>query len=138
MGRVFIASSLRRLVEERAKGRCEYCLIHQDDTPLTHPIDHIIAVKHGGATEPNNLAFSCLECNLNKGSDIATFDPITGNLVPLFHPQQHEWESHFLLEGVLITGLTPIGRATVRLLQLNSPERLAQRQLLQDVGRYPR
>lgn len=45
-----ISSSLRQLVIERAKGRCEYCLIHQDFSIYTHEIDHIIAVKHGGET----------------------------------------------------------------------------------------
>jgi hypothetical protein len=137
VSRIFIPDLLRRLVAERAGGRCEYCLLHQDDTPLIHPIDHIIAVKHGGTTINENLALACLECNLNKGSDIATIEPLSGELVQLFNPRQQTWASHFALEGVLIVGLTDCGRATVQLLQLNSPARLAQRQLLYNVGRYP-
>lgn len=121
----------------RAEGRCEYCLLHQDDTPLTHPIDHIIAVKHNGETDAENLALSCLDCNLNKGSDIATFDPLTGQLVQLFHPRQQRWDEHFRVEGAHIVGLTANGRATIKLLQLNAPIRLQQRELLQQVGRYP-
>ena len=31
MSATYISSALRRLVEERAKGRCEYCLIHTAD-----------------------------------------------------------------------------------------------------------
>jgi len=50
MRRVHPSADLRRVVIERAKGKCEYCLVHQDDTPFTHPIDHIIAIRHGGQT----------------------------------------------------------------------------------------
>ena len=76
MSRTYIPLDLRRFVSIRADGLCEYCLIHQDDTPLTHPLDDVIAVKHGGGTTEMNLALSCVECNQNKGSDIATFDPL--------------------------------------------------------------
>jgi hypothetical protein len=62
---------------------------------------------------------------------------MTGDLVRLFHPRQQRWQEHFALEGVRITGLTPCGRATVKLLLFNGPERLMQRNLLQLVGRYP-
>ncbi|WP_217355187.1 HNH endonuclease [Aphanizomenon sp. UHCC 0183] len=61
-----ISFSLRQLVIERAQGRCEYCLIHQDFSIYTHEIDHIIAVKHGGQTLSENLALSCLPCNHSK------------------------------------------------------------------------
>jgi 5-methylcytosine-specific restriction endonuclease McrA len=43
-----IPSSLRQLVIERAQGKCEYCLIHQDDSIYSHEVDHVIARKHGG------------------------------------------------------------------------------------------
>ena len=66
MSRSHIPESVRQLVTERANGRCEYCHLHQDDTPLTHPIDHIIALKHGGLTIAENLALACLECNLSS------------------------------------------------------------------------
>jgi hypothetical protein len=45
-----IPTHLRRIVEERAKFRCEYCLIHQDDYYWSFEIDHIYAEKHGGET----------------------------------------------------------------------------------------
>ncbi|HKX33078.1 MAG TPA: HNH endonuclease signature motif containing protein [Blastocatellia bacterium] len=56
MPRPYILTVLRRSVIERAGSRCEYCLIHHDDTPDTHQIDHIIAIKHGGQTVSENLA----------------------------------------------------------------------------------
>jgi hypothetical protein len=137
MSRVAIPSALRRLVVERANGRCEYCLLHQDDTPVTHPIDHIVAPKHGGATEASNLALACIECNLNKGSDLFSVDPLSGVFIRLFHPRNQRWDVHFALQGEYIVGLTPHGRATVRLLKMNAPERLRQREILIAVNRYP-
>ena len=47
----YVSMELRRDVEERAGGACEYCRIHQDDTYVGCHVDHIIAEKHGGRTE---------------------------------------------------------------------------------------
>ena len=69
-----IPSSLRQLVIDRAQGKCEYCLIHQDVSIYSHEVDHVIARKHAGQTVAENLALSCLSCNRHKGSDLATFD----------------------------------------------------------------
>lgn len=126
----WIPSSLRQLVIERARGRCEYCLIHQDASIYSHEVDHIIALKHGGQTIPENLALSCLPCNRHKGSDLATFDPQSNEIVPLFNPRRQVWSDHFQLDGLHIVGITPTGRATVFLLMLNSPTRLLNRQVL--------
>jgi hypothetical protein len=128
---------LRRLVIERARGGCEYCLLHQDDTPFTHQLDHLIAVKHGGQTIAENLALACLRCNRNKGSDLSAIDPADGAIVTLFNPRTQAWAAHFALDGVRVVGLTPSGRATVRLLRMNDRARLMQRRRLAAVGRYP-
>ena len=130
-------SSLRQLVMERSQGKCEYCLIHQDDSIYSHEVDHVIARKHGGQTVAENLALSCLSCNRHKGSDLATFDPITNEVVLLFNPRRQNWRDHFTLEGTQIRGITSTGRATVFLLKLNAPTRLAYRQALIAQGRYP-
>jgi hypothetical protein len=137
MPRPHIPAKLRRLVINRAGGRCEYCLIHQDDRPETHPIDHVIALKHGGRTVKENLALSCVICNSNKGSDLATIDLLSGEIVPLFNPRTQSWDDHFELSGAQIIGRTSIGRATVGLFRLNDDERISYRQSLIDAGRYP-
>lgn len=137
MLRPYIPKRLRRLVIKRAGGRCEYCLIHQDDRPETHPIDHVIALKHNGRTVKENLALACVICNGNKGSDLASIDPMSGEIVPLFNPRTQNWDDHFELSGAQIIGRTAIGRATVSLLRLNDDERLSYRQSLIDAGRYP-
>ncbi|MCC5639160.1 HNH endonuclease [Nostoc sp. CHAB 5844] len=132
-----MSSSLRQLVIERAQGRCKYCLIHQDFSIYSHDIDHIIAVKHGGKTVPENLALSCLTCNRHKGSDFATIDPSSGAIIPLFNPRLQIWEEHFTLKNAEIIGITSIGQATSRLLMFNIPSRVRSRQLLINQKLYP-
>src|SRR5262249_2207996 len=101
-----IPAALRRLVRERADGRCEYCLIPESVTLALHTIDHIIAEKHGGQTVAENLALCCTIDNGHKGSDLASVDPDTGAIVPLFHPRQDSWSDHFHLAGGRIEPLT--------------------------------
>jgi hypothetical protein len=135
----YIPADLRRLVATRADHLCEYCLIRADDTFFGCEVDHIISQKHGGATEESNLAYACLACNRNKGSDIASIIPGTGELVRLFNPRQDRWGDHFRLDpdGITILALTPIGEATSRLLGLNDGARLLERDALRNTGRYP-
>lgn len=133
----YIPDELRRLVYERAGGRCEYCLLHQHFVVKRHSIDHIYAEKHGGETIVVNLCLSCIECNLYKGSDLCSLDPATGEIVRLFHPRRDVWSEHFRLDGALIAPLTPVGRVTVRLLRFNDVERVEEREALMKLGRYP-
>ena len=102
----YISVELRKLVRQRASKRCEYCLIHQDFSIYTHEVDHIIAVKHGGETTADNLALSCLSCNRHKGSDFATIDQVTQEIVPLFNPRRQAWDGHFSIENARIEGKT--------------------------------
>ncbi|MBK7779503.1 MAG: HNH endonuclease [Ardenticatenia bacterium] len=132
-----VSAQLRRRVHERAKDRCEYCLIPETATLLKHEVDHVIAVKHGGETTDDNLSLSCRLCNRRKGSDIAAIDPDTGRTVPLFHPRRDSWSEHFEIEGALLLGRTVTGRATIALLQLNRSERVAERKLLLASGLLP-
>jgi 5-methylcytosine-specific restriction endonuclease McrA len=132
-----ISPELRRQIWERAGGRCEYCRIPDDYTFDPHEIDHIYAEKHGGETTANNLCLCCWICNRNKGSDLTSLDPETGKITPLFHPRNDRWEDHFRLNGALIEPLTPEGRVTVRLLQLNKRERVDERKILITIKRYP-
>ncbi|WP_293070798.1 HNH endonuclease [Okeania sp. SIO2B3] len=72
MSRYYISEKLRNQVASRADFLCEYCLISEEDTFLGFQIDHIISIKHGGATEVDNLAYTCTFCNRNKGSDLGS------------------------------------------------------------------
>lgn len=137
MSQTAIPPSLRQQVIERGQNRCEYCRIHQNFSPYTHKVDHLLARKHGGKTTLENLALACLPCNRRKGSDLTTVDPGSGQIVTLFNPRLQGWDDHFVLQGAYIVGKTTTGRATVFLLNLNASTRLIKRQLLLVEGVYP-
>jgi 5-methylcytosine-specific restriction endonuclease McrA len=134
MSKTYIPAALRRQVDERARSCCEYCLIPAIASFAPHEIDHIIAEKHGGRTELENLALSCTLCNKHKGSDLASIDPDTEKISPLYHPRQDSWREHFRLIGAEFVPLTSIGRVTIRLLQLNRRDRVEERQFLLQAG----
>ncbi len=90
MGRT-VSAALRRLVAERANFLCEYCLIHEEDTFFGCQVDHIISIKHGGLSEPENLAYACPFCNRSKGSDIGSIVAGTGSLCRFFDPRRDHW-----------------------------------------------
>ena len=119
-----IDAATRALVRERARGRCEYCSLPQSAEPFfAFHIEHIVARQHRGGDDPENLALACYHCNARKGPNLTAIDPATAPLVPLFHPRRDGWAEHFALNGNLIVGATPAGRATVALLKVNAPDR---------------
>lgn len=118
----------RTRVRERAGNRCEYCQLHQDDSPLaTLHIEHVIPKVHGGTDDLENLALACIDCNLHKGTNLTGVDPETRQITNLFHPRRERWEEHFTWDGNQIAGLSASGRTTVRVLQMNSEDQLALR-----------
>jgi hypothetical protein len=65
---------------------------------------------------------------------LASVDPETGQIVPLFHPRRERWSDHFRFVDGRIMPLTATGRATGRLLGFNHPGRIAERELLIEAG----
>lgn len=118
----------RKLVRERAAGRCEYCRMSEAWEPFfPYHVEHIRALQHGGDDSLENLALACHHCNLIKGPNLASIDPDTGALTPLFHPRQDLWSEHFTLRQGHLAGLTDVGRTTVFLLHMNAPHRMELR-----------
>lgn len=132
-----IPAALRQLVTERAEGHCEYCLLPETVTVHRHEPDHVIPRQHGGETNADNLAIACMRCNRYKGSNVGSFDPETGDLVPFYNPRSQIWLEHFRLDGATIEPLTPQGRVTVKILHLNDPDRVEERLRLMNIGLYP-
>ena len=132
-----VSKKVRQIVDERAKFRCEYCRIKEEDSFLDFQIDHIVSKKHGGGSELENLAYACPHCNQNKDSDLTTFIGSYENIVPVFHPRKENWFSHFEAVDGAIEALTEKGEATIKLLNLNDPERVIIRRILQDIGLFP-
>jgi HNH endonuclease len=136
MSETYISAALRRAVIERARYSCEYCGIPEDSTLAPHEPDHVIGEQHGGQTNLDNLAYACFRCNRWKGPNIATLDPQTYSLTPLYNPRLDHWSGHFQLIGATIEALTPAGRGTVMLLRFNDEQRVALRAELIQQGRY--
>jgi HNH endonuclease len=133
----YISVVLRRLVTERAREQCEYCLFPQTASLFAFEMEHIIAEKHDGTTESENLALACPCCNRFKGSDLGSIDPETKRLTSFFHPRLQQWSDHFRLEGGLIVPLTPEGRVTAKILQFNLSERILEREQSIQLRTYP-
>lgn len=132
-----VSAALRREVRERAHGCCEYCYMPDSEPLYPREPDHIRALKHGGITTSDNLAYACFVCNRAKGSDIASYDPVSDELTPNFNPRQQVWSKHFRFNGPLIEPLTATGRVTAFLLKHNLPSRVVTRDQLMQGGLYP-
>jgi len=133
----YISVTYRKITSERSNGCCEYCLIHEDDAFFSFEIDHIISEKHGGLTHPDNLANTCFFCNQFKGSDIGSVLLPDMELIRFYHPRKDVWQEHFELENGLIQPLTNIGEVTAKILKFNDVDRIIERRLLIEFGRYP-
>ena len=125
-----LSTGLRKLVIERAKNRCEYCLLPQSVSLHKHEPDHIVPLQHGGQTDAENLTLSCMRCNRYKGPNVGSFDPETGNLVPFFNPRTQDWANHFELDGAIIRPRTAEARVTVKIFRMNDENRVLERQRL--------
>jgi hypothetical protein len=126
-------------VASRALHRCEYC--HAPESAFNFPfeVEHIIPPLHGGEDADANWALACRACNLHKGSYISSVDLETKALVRLFHPRQDQWQAHFQVEAETgqILGRTPIGRATVERLNMNSSTQIIARKQWMRLGLFP-
>ena len=125
---------LRHQIRDRAGDRCEYCQISRHADQLPFQVDHIIAEAHHGATTLDNLAWSCFDCNVYKGTNLAGIDPLTRELVSLIHPRVDDWREHFEWRGPTLIGKTRRGRATIDVLRINLPSRVEHRRLLLLLG----
>ena len=128
---------LRTFVRSRAEETCEYCRLEQSLLPTrAFHIEHIIPKKHGGTDIEANLALACHRCNLHKGTNLTGIDPETGEITTLFNPRNDTWNEHFRFQGPLVAGLTPVGRATVAVLMMNSMRRVQLRSKLRGGGYF--
>jgi len=122
MRRKGIPATLDRRVRGAARNRCGYCLTPQDLLSVPLEIDHLTPVVRGGSDNEENLWLACPVCNGHKSDKIEAIDPDTGKSSLLFNPRFQSWTDHFRwsADGLLIVGVTPIGRATVVALHLNT------------------
>jgi hypothetical protein len=98
--------------------------------------DHIIAIKHDGPTNEVNLAWSCLDCNSFKSSNVAGVAD-SGEIVRLFHPRLDNWSEYFYWQGAILQAKNPIASATIKVLRINLARRVALREQLIVEGVFP-
>lgn len=126
-----VPADVRRLVADRAARACEYCGIPESLTYFGCQIDHIVSVKHGGKTTPDNLCYACVFCNRFKGADIGSVDSDSGVFVRFFNPRRDRWNEHFEQVGARIEPRSAIGEATARILRFNDTDRILERRAFQ-------
>lgn len=101
-------------------------------TYLDRFLEHVIAKQHTPDDEnldnPERLALACDRCNLLKGPNLSSIDPESGEIVNLFNPRTDNWGEHFTVQTSMIVGVSPTGRATVRLLNMNDRRRVDLRE----------
>jgi hypothetical protein len=79
----------------------------------------------------------CFFCNSHKGPNIAGLDPATHRLTKLFNPRRHKLARHFRWGGPYLVGLTAVGRVTIAVLAMNSPDAVEVRKALIAEGLFP-
>ncbi len=134
-----LSSKVKKIVKDRAKGLCEYCVLPIFWAGYQFPIDHIIPKSKGGTDDPDNLSNACQNCNGCKHNKTEGFDIVTGQIVRLFNPRKDKWTDHFDWDEnfSIIKGITPIGRATVSCLKTNQLEAVNLRLALFYFGVHP-
>jgi len=87
----------------------------------------------------DNLAFACPGCNGAKHTKTTGLDPFTNQSVLLYHPRQQQWRDHFAWseDFIRVLGLTPTGRASIYVLDLNREGLMNFRLALRAVGQHP-
>jgi hypothetical protein len=63
-------------------------------------------------------------------------DPVDQTMTKLFNPRQDVWSDHFRWNGPLLQGLSAEGRATIDVLKINLPKRLATRLNVMTAGTF--
>lgn len=134
-----VSHATRERIAIQAQFRCGYCLTQERVSGVPLTVEPLIPRAKGGNECDENLWMSCRLCNEAKGIVIDAPDPETDDIVPLFNPRQHAWDDHFVWsqDGTQIIGTTPIGRATVVALTLNTAFRVRARALWVEVGWHP-
>lgn len=134
-----IPRALRHRVRNRAGNRCEYCRHPAAFACAPIVCEHVHPRARGAGDSFSELAWACPACNSHKYDKVASVDPHSAKLVPLFNPRRQVWARHFVWsqDFLLIHGRTATGRATVATLCLNRLELVNLRRALIAIGEHP-
>ena len=138
-GRHDSAGDSQSTVAKGVHRRCEYCHAPEWICGYCFHIEHIWPKALHGSDEARNLAITCISCNLHKWRHVTGIDPRDETEHRLFHPRADSWDDHFCwaTDGVTLVGRTPLGRATIGRLKMNSETRLEARRHWVKDGHLP-
>jgi hypothetical protein len=130
---------LRRAVQQRASGRCEYCCFADYHAAEIFVCDHLVPICMKGKTVLPNLVYACPACNIFKGMAVSAIDPISRRRVRIYNPRRDRWKRHFRWsdDKLGILGRTASGRATFALLRMNRDQAANLRFVLLKAGVHP-
>ncbi|MGG6269663.1 HNH endonuclease [Leptolyngbya sp. AN03gr2] len=119
-----ISASTRKLIRQRASYLCEYCHSSEEGSTTRFTLDHAQPKSLEGSDDVDNLILACHRCNMRRYNFTTAIDPQTKRVVRLFNPRAHSWAEHFSWskDGLKVVGLTAIGRATCKRLDMNDDE----------------
>jgi hypothetical protein len=134
-----ISGKLKKQVFHRSQGYCEYCKSPADFSTEPFSIEHIMPRIKQGTNDPENLAYSCIGCNVYKSDTTEWLDVVSQETTPLFNPRTMLWDEHFLWDESLtgLVGKTAIGRVTIETLRLNRKPLKNLRRALIAIGEHP-
>jgi HNH endonuclease len=137
--KTYIPINIQRIIRELSHDYCEYCMLPSNFSTDFFHYEHIIPISLSGETILENLARSCGLCNNNKRDKISHIDPLSQQVVRLYHPRQDIWTDHFQWsdDDLHLVGLTSVGRATIELLKLNRINATNLRKLLKMADLHP-
>ncbi|HEY9826668.1 MAG TPA: HNH endonuclease signature motif containing protein [Stenomitos sp.] len=134
-----ISESVQAQVRQRSGYLCEYCHASEQWQYVRFTVDHVMPLSLGGADDLENLALACFHCNRRKTNRLSAIDPQSHEEVTLFNPRKQLWREHFIWssDGLVILGLTSVGRATIATLDLNRERVMSIRAADKEIGRHP-
>lgn len=136
---VYVPVELRSLIRRQFANRCAYCQTAEELTPVTFEIEHIEPSSLGGETVQQNLCLACPTCNRFKSDRTYAANTESSQVTRLFHPQLDNWAEHFRWndDATELIGLTEIGEATIKQLQINRPQYVRVRRMWVAMNEHP-
>lgn len=135
----YVSVELQRQVRSQFANCCAYCRTLESLTVSTFEFEHIIPRSAGGQATFDNLALACPTCNRYKSNRQSAPDPISNEIVSLYHPHLQMWSDHFTWndDTTEIVGLSKVGRATIALLRMNRPQMIRVRRMWVAMDEHP-
>jgi HNH endonuclease len=128
----YVGVGLQRQIRTHFVNCCAYCHTSEALTVAIFEFEHIVPCSAGGKTIFKNLCLACPTCNRYKANRQNAPDPITGEIVPLFHPHLQVWKEHFVWDGnaTELTGHKPF-------VKMNRPQLIRVRRMWVKMGEHP-